>query len=410
MTSKKGSQELLLDLNCELKAAKIGVTVRQKGDRLYLRGTFTPKPGSNKIKPCQQDIPLGIYANPAGFQRAKVEALNASAALASKNFKWSDWGVEDKNGLSQPISFWLDAFEKDYFSKRYRTEKSLSTFENYKSIWKTFKDVSLPLSEETIFDALLSTEPDTRKREKACIYLKALAKVAGIEIELDAYKGSYFSEPINERDLPSDELIESLYDSIPNRSWQWLFGVQATYGVRNHEALKYLDFSRFDEKILIVREGSKTGYREVWPYRPEWWDKWNLEEISIPNCSGKNNSDLSGRVCQAYKRYGIPFPPGNLRHVWAVRADFYRLSPILAAKMMGHSLEVHYKHYNRWLNRRHFQEAWEKSVAESVAAESETKIENLLAALQKEVMATQIEPKKSKILEQIQAIKVLYYK
>ena len=406
--AKKTSQEWLLQINAELKSAKVGVTVLQRGDRLCLRGTFPPKPESTRTEPHQQNIPLGIYANPAGFQRAKTEALNAGAALASKSFKWSDWGVADKDA-PQPISFWLERFEEDYFLKRSRTPKSESTFEDYKSIWKTFRDVSLPLSEETIFDALFSTEPDTRKREKSCIYLKALAKLAGLEVELDAYKGSYSSEPINERDLPSDELIEFLYDSIPSRSWKWLFAMQATYGVRNHEALKYLDFSRFSEKILMVREGSKTGYREVWPYRPEWWEKWNLAEISTPNCSGKNNSDLSGRVCQAYKRYGIPFPPGNLRHSWAVRADFYRLSPILAAKMMGHSLEVHYKHYNRWLNRRHFQEAWEKSIAESVATEGKTKIKKLLTELQKEIVTAQIleEEAKSKALEQIQAIQAL---
>ncbi|MBK4732259.1 hypothetical protein JJD41_20660 [Oxynema sp. CENA135] len=74
------------ELNRELKQINAGVTVRQKGNRLYLRGTFPPKPGSSKQKPHQQDLKLGIYSNPAGLKRAKIEALRVGSLLASKTF------------------------------------------------------------------------------------------------------------------------------------------------------------------------------------------------------------------------------------------------------------------------------------------------------------------------------------
>ena len=53
-------------VNDRLKAGKIGVKVEARGDRLLLRATLPPKPGSSKTKPHQQYIALGIYDNPAG--------------------------------------------------------------------------------------------------------------------------------------------------------------------------------------------------------------------------------------------------------------------------------------------------------------------------------------------------------
>ncbi|MEH2270409.1 MAG: hypothetical protein V7K68_18660 [Nostoc sp.] len=61
-------------INDRLKNALIGVRVEARGDRLLLRATLPPKPGSNKTKPHQQYLALGIYANPAGLQRAEAEA------------------------------------------------------------------------------------------------------------------------------------------------------------------------------------------------------------------------------------------------------------------------------------------------------------------------------------------------
>ncbi|MEH2156484.1 hypothetical protein [Nostoc sp.] len=61
-------------INDRLKKALIGVRVEARGDRLSLRATLPPKPGSNKTKPYQQYLALGICANPAGLQRAEAEA------------------------------------------------------------------------------------------------------------------------------------------------------------------------------------------------------------------------------------------------------------------------------------------------------------------------------------------------
>ncbi|MEG4041829.1 MULTISPECIES: hypothetical protein [unclassified Microcoleus] len=43
-----------------LKAIKIGITILQRGDRLYLQAVLPPRPGSSNSSPCQEQIALRI--------------------------------------------------------------------------------------------------------------------------------------------------------------------------------------------------------------------------------------------------------------------------------------------------------------------------------------------------------------
>jgi len=84
-----GKKITLEAVNQRLKGAKVEVTVRQKGNRLYLRSTLPPKPGSQKTKPYQQDLAFKIYANPARLEKAEAEARKLGALLAYKEFDWA---------------------------------------------------------------------------------------------------------------------------------------------------------------------------------------------------------------------------------------------------------------------------------------------------------------------------------
>jgi len=64
-------------------------------------------------------------------------------------------------------------------------------------------------------------------------------------------------------------MIAEIRESIPNPAWQWAYGMMACYGLRNHE-LFYLDCDRLP--LLVVKDGSKTGYHRVHPFFPEWFD------------------------------------------------------------------------------------------------------------------------------------------
>ncbi|MEM6716600.1 MAG: hypothetical protein AAGD09_21015 [Cyanobacteria bacterium P01_F01_bin.56] len=74
------------------------------------------------------------------------------------------------------------------------------------------------------------------------------------------------------REIPSDEDIIRYRNELENPAWQWVYGVMACYGLRNHEVF-YLDLSEFP--VVRVLDDTKTGAREVWPCYPEWATEWS---------------------------------------------------------------------------------------------------------------------------------------
>lgn len=95
-------EERIRQINARLKAGKVGVSVQQRGDRLCLRGTLPPRPNSTKDKPFRQEIYLGVYCNPAGFNYAENEAKLVGSLLAKREFSWEPY-LQTKR--SQPQSF-----------------------------------------------------------------------------------------------------------------------------------------------------------------------------------------------------------------------------------------------------------------------------------------------------------------
>jgi hypothetical protein len=62
---------------------------------------------------------------------------------------------------------------------------------------------------------IAGTVPDTRTRKRYCSALGALAKFAGLPVELSKLKGSYSPASVQPRDLPSDALvIKTVYSLI----------------------------------------------------------------------------------------------------------------------------------------------------------------------------------------------------
>ncbi|MGB3294762.1 MAG: site-specific integrase, partial [Phormidesmis sp.] len=77
-------------LNRRLKAAKLGLQVERRGEKLNLRGTLPPRPGSPKLRPSQQRIPLGLPAHKAGLKQIERTAKVIAAQLIENTFDWQD--------------------------------------------------------------------------------------------------------------------------------------------------------------------------------------------------------------------------------------------------------------------------------------------------------------------------------
>lgn len=257
------------------------------------------------------------------------------------------------------IAFWLTEFETDYFNRRERTPKTETTWRgDYLKIFRLLPS-DQPLTTEALMTALIETKPDTRTRQRAAIALGALAKFARLDFNAKPYIGSYSPRTVRPRTLPDDKLISEWFSRINNPSWRWVYGMLACYGLRPHEVFWIdKDLLKAGSFVVSVLDG-KTGFRRVYPFYPEWFDTFQLNHVSMPNVSGKNNSDLGSRVRWAFKRANVPFSPYDLRHAWAVRTLTFDMNVSLAAKQMGHSLKIHTDIYHRWIDERHYQREYE---------------------------------------------------
>ena len=176
------------EANGRLKANCFGVTIEQIGSKLYLRATLPPKPSSSKSKPYQQKISI-TSANNEGVKISEREAKKLSIRLDAKTFDWADYIVIPDN-VKTIGSLILD-FEKDYFNRRERNFKTETTWRvEYQTVFKILP-VDKILDAEICRQAILSTKPDTRTRQRFCMVCGLLAKFAKITFDPSPYKGNY---------------------------------------------------------------------------------------------------------------------------------------------------------------------------------------------------------------------------
>lgn len=362
-------EERLKQVNTRLKAARMGVAVFRKGKRVYLRATLPPKPGIDRDRPYQQDVSLGIYASDEGIKQAEVQAKILSSQLAKGNFAWAEW-LREPQQLPETINQWVAKLEEDFFNRRARTPEAIKTWKcDYLSVYK-----KLPQDEKItvgILKALINTiPPDTKTRRRTCDALKKLAEFAEIELPLKGLGGNYSPAKTVPRDLPSDELIVREWERLRGKlkredSLLWLnaYAILATYGLRPHE-LFHIDLSGLREKPGTVRVGyqTKTGSRIVYPFHPDWVDRFDLWKAELPKSEAWCNSNKGNQASAWFLTHGVPFPPYNLRHAYAVRQILYGLDLSIAARMMGHSVKQHTDTYHRWITDVQQRQAFEMAI------------------------------------------------
>lgn len=336
--------------NGRLKAANVGVLIERVGQRLRVRATLPSKPGSTQQLPSQQRISLGVRANPAGLKVAEAEARKIGALVDCREFDWTPY-LKGVRITPKTCRDWVEQFEGDYFQRRSRNYKTQTTWNgDYLKVFKRLPGEQ-PLTLDLVRELVLKTKPDTKTRKRCCMALGALTKFADIECDLSSLAGNYTPQQVSPRDLPSDEAIVKWYYELKNPSWKWVYGMMATYGLRNHEVFK-LDHDQIREgnNVVTVLEDTKTKLHQVWAYYPEWWEEFKLQEVRLPDINlNRSNEKIGHSVTEYFSDFGIPFSPYNLRHCWAVRTLRCRLPHELAAKQMGHSVQVHERTYHRWI-------------------------------------------------------------
>jgi hypothetical protein len=234
----------------------------------------------------------------------------------------------------------------------------------------------LPLNAELLLRTLESYRPGSSGRQRCASALAALAQQEGVSLPSDWRERScgYGLHAARFRSLPSDDQILRLVREIPNPGWRLVYGLMATYGLRNHEAF-FCDLSSLSaggDRVVRVLSTSKTGEHQVWPFQPEWVDWFELEQLGRdPAALPPVARDLSRttlrhagrRVAEQFRRYDLPITPYDLRHAWAVRTIHIGLPDTVAARMMGHSVAIHTRTYHHWITRRDQQRAVDAALA-----------------------------------------------
>ena len=365
----------LLDINQELESKGINLRIEKRGKVLNIRGSLPDKKSPNVSK--VQRISLKVPYDINGLEEAKKAIELIDFQLKKNQFCWSNWikekAISSKKNHNLDVANEIESFKKEFFSDTSKSKSSAGMLSTWQSAYKPYMNrlmgVSntsrLKLDQGLLLEILLSYKENSRSRQQCGIALSALAKHLKLELPQNwkQLQSGYGIHESNFRELPSDEQIINSFHLIPNPKWKFVFGLMATYGLRNHEVF-FSDLSclkKDGDKIIRVFPNTKTGEHQVWPFHPEWVELFELDKITdtldlLPSIKTdlKNTTlqHIGRRVSEQFKRYRISFTPYDLRHAWAVRTILIGLPNTVAAKMMGHSVSIHTKTYHHWITRR----------------------------------------------------------
>ena len=170
-------------------------------------------------------------------------------------------------------------------------------------------------------------------------------------------------ETTTERTPLRDEQILALLEALPadaaGKRWLFAFQLMAAYGLRPVE-LSYLRISATGELWCDYRKrsgGGTTQPRQLRALHPEWEQEWQLRERIAAGDALPPDGGGYGNAARRYlDRQSVWCPMKaagctsySFRHGYALRAhQAFGLSVRVAAKLMGHSVETHVRHYGSW--------------------------------------------------------------
>ena len=202
--------------------------------------------------------------------------------------------------------------------------------------------------------------PESYKQKLFVRILRAVGKFHNLKFDYTPYT-KYKQPEIDLRKLPTDQDIIEAWENEKYLPHKWGLAILATFGLRPHEFYRS-EFNLQDEPPLVYvgRRTKKKKERTAYPLPIK-----GLDLLAVPNQWHKfiettdlnrTNLQLGQNVTEWFRKY--PFTPYELRHYYAARGVINGISPMAMAKWMGHSLNVHYKHYGRLIDDAEFKQLW----------------------------------------------------
>ncbi|MBE9178654.1 integrase [Oculatella sp. LEGE 06141] len=328
------------------------VSIRIRGKRLSIRGTFPPKPGDGSHAK-SYEISAGKPATFAGLRMAFAIAQEMESQLIKEKFDWTPY-LKGKQKPSETVGEWVEKFTDHHWNNTKQTPSTLNSW--HKDYELKFRHLPLdePLSLELLKRIILErSDPGTRSRQGYAMAFRLLAEFAelvGADDLKEMGKGYSASRSVNPRDLPSDRLIAAARKKFQSYGWVWLYDALCVYGLRPHEAfVVHTDRLGQEPAVLEVPEETKTGQHTAFPIPADFWE-FDVQNYQIPSIKieGRNNNQLGMSLSQRFRQLEVGFTPYDLRHCYARRGFEFGFPPDFLAKSMGHSLDTHLTKYRAW--------------------------------------------------------------
>ncbi|WP_088240679.1 site-specific integrase [Calothrix rhizosoleniae] len=424
-------EQKLVEANTNLKRDRVRVRIKQTGNSLQLRATLPLKPddcsNSQGKRKKQYDLSLGIPANLEGLKTAIEESYELGKLIARHTFEWSEKYLGIKSREKQEIKTigeLLDTFAEKYYKTRQKTITSQNTFANYTSVIKR----NLPLTTlatKNNFESIINSFQGNKKNELIAV-TSVFIKTFELGFKLDVTRDNV--TPAH-REIPEDDQIVSSFDLFAkfalNRKntnisdaidtwemWRWVYGMLATFGLRPRELFVQPDINWWISPQNIdytwkVNKNTKTGYREVIPFVPEWiklFDLHNPKPLKILEkkvakiASVQNINWMRRDISRWFRKVGIEFQPYDLRHACAIRSHLQGIPIKAAADNLGHTVDEHTKTYQRWFGI----ENRKKAFAEVITQKSLIELQkNEIFALRMENERLKLEVEKLRFSENV---------
>jgi integrase len=389
--------EAIRDHNALLATSGVALRLERRGQRLGLRGPLPCRQGSDR-HPVQR-LSLGLSADGTGLEQAKAQLRQVLLQLQQQRFDWGQWGSQERNAsgpetlpadissdANPTIAATLDRFERQFLADPRRRRNPAGSRTTWTAAYLPYlrrlrrqaqeRELNASLTPELLEQVLESYPLASRGRQQCGTALAALARAEGLSLPADwgERAGGYGLHAAQFRQLPSDRQILEWIERIPNPGWRLAYGLMATYGLRNHEVF-FSDLSALapgGDRVIRVLPTSKTGEHQVWPFQPEWVERFELPRLGeardlLPpvrtDLRRTTLQQVGRRVAEQFRRYELPITPYDLRHAWAVRTIHIGLPDTVAARMMGHSVAIHTRTYHHWITRRDQQQAVDTALA-----------------------------------------------
>jgi hypothetical protein len=338
------------------------------------------------------------------IERAIAIAKEIDLKLKANSFTWQDYPqwlpneLKPKNPTSEKpktIAEWIEEYERDYWSTRSQDKTTKQYFRDeynwnktYLRYLKRIKNWDETPSEK-IFNETLKGYPKSVKRNECCSRLKDFARFCGLT-DYDPQEFRLKKNQFEVKAKPKIELSEAEIEQWYNRfsdwdglgrtdsyweCWQWMYGMQATYGFRNHEVLniynldcEYVDskgtkYYPFTDPIknprgIIYTEG-KGIKRVVFLAQPmRWIEQFKLREIPVRHLAfmaeikelsryeqEKRKTGKLHSYIEFLRKHGFTFTAYNLRHAYNVKSHGLGIPVSLIAQNLGHSIAMNQSVY-----------------------------------------------------------------